>query len=575
MKKIVITALLTMIILTGCSGEEKQLPYENRELSNQGVISVAEERAPVFDEQSDLSDENVQSFLLELTDVESVDNPKPTSISVEIAGSKKNYKLIIRFEDQRKDYHYRLPNDIIKPLSLNNVYQPIDYSFYLKTQNKNNTFKYYKINLYEETIAEYQPIALWDRSFTPNWIYTGEQIQNFVVDDVKNKLVIINHDGGISGHHDHSYLSAIDKKTGKETWSVYAGYMGAQYAFGKKEKKVFVGVNIKNYSPHELHCIDHTTGRKIWTKKFETDDLIYNLVSVKDAVVVLLNNDGKYKLAAFRESDGKELWQKNLINDQVYIGTRNMNRLILYNEKGITAYDVKNMKQKWHIDANLWIKESYSLNHPGTIEATDPLSYQAQVKSNVNWFATKDGFIQVNMDNGKILYTLSAPNSRLLLLDKDHVVVTKYPVKNDSEANLRSDSYEVVNIKSNKVLFSDKGHFYGGILDKNNFVHIKGNTIQSIERKTGKLLWKTYFQSINDRFNDTGLLKPVVVKNLLIIPQRDHLMVFNKSTGETLYQVIDYLLPESTLSSHKVYKIYYDNKRLYISRMNHQLEALR
>ncbi len=391
MKKVFIL-LLTMMILTGCSGGNKELPYENRQLSNQGVISVLDERAPVFDTLSDTSDKNDKTFSLELTDVESIDNPSPVGVLVEITGSRKNYKLILRFKDQRKDLHYRLPDDIIKPLSLNYVYKPIDYPLYLKTQNKNNTIKYYKINLHDETIAEYQPVALWDRSFKPDWVYTGEEIQNFVVDEVKNKLVIINHDGEISGHHDHSYLSAINKENGKEIWSVYAGYMGSKYAFGKKEKHIFVGVNLKDFSPHELYCIDHKTGRKIWTKKIEAEDIIYNLVTVKDAVVVLLNHDGKYKLAAFRESDGKQMWQKNLGNDQAYMDSRNMNRLIIYIENGITGYDVKNMKQKWHIDINLWIKENYSLNHPGTIDFTDPISYQKQAKSNLKWFATQEGF---------------------------------------------------------------------------------------------------------------------------------------------------------------------------------------
>lgn len=575
MKKVFVIISLALIILTGCSGQEEELPFENRQLANLGVISVTDERAPVFDVTKESLRKDNKSFILELTDVESVDNTTPVPATVEITGTKKNFELILHFEDQRKDLHYRLPDDMIKPISLNKVYDPVDFPLYLITESKNKTVKYYKINLVDETIAEYQPVAIWDDSFRPSWIYEGEQVQNYVVDDVGNRLLILNHDGGISGYHDHSYLTAIDKKTGKEIWSVYAGYMGAQYTFNKKEKYVFVGVNVKYSAPSELYCIDHKTGHTLWSKKFDEKDLIEGLVSVKNTVVVLFNVNDRYKMEAYRESDGKKLWQRTLQDDQVLLDTRNMNRLILYNRNGITAYNVKNMKQKWYLDQKLQVKSDSSFSHPGTVVTPDPITYQKKARSEEKWFAAKDGFIKVNINKGKVLQTLSAPDSRLLLLDNEYGVIMKYPSKDDSEANTVSTSYEVINLKENKVIYRDKGHYSGGVLDRKQFIHIRDNTVQKVDLKTGKILWKTYLESTYDPFEDTKMLKPVAYKNLLIIPQKDHMMVFNKTSGEILYQVADYLLPESPLSSHKIYKVYYDGRRLFISRMNHRLVSIR
>ena len=122
----------------------------------------------------------------------------------------------------------------------------------------------------------------WDETFKKQWIYEGKEIQNYIADIAGNALIIINHDGGISGHHSHSYLAAINKETGKEIWSVYAGYLGSQYSFSKDFSKIFVAANISDFSPHMLYCIDQEKGSILWEKTIQSDDRITGIASVKE-----------------------------------------------------------------------------------------------------------------------------------------------------------------------------------------------------------------------------------------------------------------------------------------------------
>lgn len=573
MKKFVLSILFVMLCLTGCTGGKTGELYEDRHLSRRGTIHITEESAPVFAKESDSSSERKDEFLLELQEEKSDlnNNVSPAIVTVKIEGTPRNYILNVQYPDNRKDLHYPLPGEILKTISLDSVWSSTGFPIYLKTQNKNNLIKYYKIDLTEETISEYRPVALWDRIFNPKWIYTGSENQNYITDEAGKALIVINHDGEISGHHSHSYLNAIHKRTGKEIWSVYAGYLNAQYAFNKNISKVFVGVNLADFSTHKLYCINHKNGKQLWEKEFSGEDRIFNIASVKNNVVVCLQNEDRYQIISYREADGKELWQRDIGSDRLYADTRNMNHVILTNEKGMTAYDVRSLKQKWYLEQELFTDKNIYNNYTGDVSVLDPILYAKQTKSNLKWFSTPKGFIQVNLDNGKIIKNISDTDNRLLLWDKDHVVV----VNNAHAVNLPSNAFYVYNLKTGKTVFTANGNFQGGVLDHNQFIYLNGEFIMCSDMKSGNQLWKTPFKASFDPFDNSGILKPVVYKNLLIIPQIDHLLVFNKTTGELLYQVIDYRLPVSPFPDHMAYKVYSDGRHLFVSRMNRTLEALR
>jgi outer membrane protein assembly factor BamB len=576
MKKFAFYILLIAILLTGCTDGGKELSYEERFLSNQGIIHVNEERAPVFDTDFETSDKDVAAFSLELKDYSSELANQEQTVSVFLDGGKNNYKLILQFPDDRKEIHYSLPQDILKPLSFNYMYDDMDFPLYLKTLNKGNIVKYYKVDLKKETIGEYKPIGLWSRILKTKWTYTGEEIQNYITDEAKNSLLVINHDGGISGHHSRSYLTAVDKKSGEEIWSVYAGYMGSTYTFNKNESKVFVGVNLAFQAPGYLYCIEHKTGTELWKIEIDPDDSLYSLVSVKDVLVACVQSkDEELKLFAYSEESGKKLWQRDLGQDKLYTDTRSMDFLVLYNERGITAYDVRTLKQKWHLDVKLAVNDSEYTDHTQTVAILDPIAYGKQKDSKQVWFALSNGFINVNIKNGKIRQTVTSSNSRLLLLDKKHAVIMKYKTDNAAASKLYTYAYELMDTEQNKVLFSGVGRLQGGIVRNNRWIAVIGNSVKCYDLKTRKEIWNTPLEIHFDSFDNSGLIKPVVYKNRVIIPQEDHLMVLSISTGELLYQVADYLLPASPFPNHKPYKAYSDGKTLYVSRLNRKLEALR
>ena len=126
------------------------------------------------------------------------------------------------------------------------------------------------------------------------------------------------------------------------------------------------------------------------------------------------------------------------------------------------------------MDVKLAVNDSEYTDHTQTVAIFDPIAYGKQKDSKQVWFALSNGFINVNIKNGKIRQTVTSSNSRLLLLDKKHAVIMKYKTDNAAASKLYTYAYELMDTEQNKYCLA--GRFALSIVRNNRWIAVIGNS---------------------------------------------------------------------------------------------------
>ncbi|TYQ14551.1 UNVERIFIED_CONTAM: putative pyrroloquinoline-quinone binding quinoprotein [Acetivibrio alkalicellulosi] len=419
-----------------------------------------------------------------------------------------NEKKLVRYKlpdeiEEIVDIYYTISWDLCEDLKEDVVYLLIAH----KKGEKNKS--YYRINLSKKEITEFLTLKKFTELFSLNWCFQGDVVSNRFDNRVDDVIIVKGTDERLSGHHDHDFLYGINRLTGEKIWSFYGGYEGTPYDISEDEKFVYALNSITGI----LSCIEIKTGNVVWDKSindnFETGNY-KGVISAKDYVVIT----GYGKTVAYCVYKRDLVWEKDYYNgfSEIY---KYKDLLVFSNGEGIKSINFFTGNTVWEV------KES------------GRRLYECTFKDNLIYADFNETIKAINMDSGKIVYTLSNESKYMVIFD----------------------------VVSKEDYFSDIAIIYNEY--QNSLIESNLKCIDKNENILWEMLYKGYI------FPHRGYAYPVRINNKLFIRMKESMVAIDVKSQKILYQISDYPIQNS------VPQIFEDGVYWFIRKYNGQLHCFK
>ncbi|WP_367670748.1 PQQ-binding-like beta-propeller repeat protein [Sodalis-like secondary symbiont of Drepanosiphum platanoidis] len=304
---------------------------------------------------------------------------------------------------------------------------------------------------------------------------------------------------------------------------------------------------------------------KIWDFKLKKNKNIFNINPIIDkSIIFIASKNGK--VYALNINNGKKIWKRDL---SIY------SNIFLKNIEHLSGGLSKN-KNKIYIgseNANL-----YSLNSQnGSIIWSSSVSGEVLstpiIKNGFIFVHTGNGMIQSLYEyNGLIKWTLNLDNSLFSLRkDCDPVIYNKNIIVGDNEGNLNS-----INIKTGKIIWKKKINIKNN--EKENNLYLQGikskpiiydniiyttscnGNIFALDAKSGKTIWHKNIGSLINMLLDNFCL--------YLVDKNDNIISININNGSIIWK--QNILINKNITSPILYKNYllFGDKKGYIYWIN-------
>ncbi len=168
----------------------------------------------------------------------------------------------------------------------------------------------------------------------------------------------------------HEVVVALDPATGNTVWEykypvTWAKDLDTRFGPGPNSTPLIVGDRVYTIGATvKLHCLDKTTGKKIWShdlvEEFGAPTMIYGYgaspTAYKDMIILPLGGEGQ-GVIAFKQADGSVAWKaQNFMPSwatPLIINVDGEDQVVVMMEKGGAGLDPNNGELKWMQDVHI------------------------------------------------------------------------------------------------------------------------------------------------------------------------------------------------------------------------------
>ncbi len=379
---------------------------------------------------------------------------------------------------------------------------------------------------------ENKQIVDWSEHLNFKWRFKGALPYQYLVGGTNNTLLVLGDDGGLSGYHEDSMLYGINRRTGEQQWSVYGESSPMSFFIDEEEATITVSTSIDKSPSVKKIALD--SGKILWEKHPESWNNYsgIKIAGTDDAVLVNLykysNQQLIGKLVALNELNGIVLWERGLEPGERLLNIqRPLKWAVVAGPKAIKALDFVTGKVIWRFQTNMETA-NFRDGFDRTMVVADPRIWGKQ-QANHYWFSTKDQFVLLDLDTGKVLDKIkNNRDQRIIVVNEDYIMI-HHIRGSSSQPDIHSILYS---LKTHKEVWESPWDIKAALFEDNSLYYLTGDRATKVNLANGKELWSIPYAT-------EFFKQPILVDSELIIPGKEVMTVLDSKTGNYLYQVKD------------------------------------
>lgn len=393
----------------------------------------------------------------------------------------------------------------------------------------------YRLDLAAGVLTRGQALVEWAAEYPPQWRFTGDLACNYLVGGNQDTLLVLGDDGAIGGFHESTYLYGVDRRTGRERWSVYGGFEPIQFSMDAGGKTVTVAVKPEGDRPPRVMRRELASGRVLWEKQPQEweDYYDFGVAGSGETAFLYLSGSGtspKGKLVALSGDDGRVLWEKELLAGQRLLASyRPLPMPILVGQDQIEGLDPRTGRPAWRLEVPV-NPDDPRANFARLRVIEDPRCWGGEKETDRYWFATADRFLLVDLKSGEVLHSLANNGNRVInVLDEDHLLVRDFAGPLFRQGLVTSGLYSLA---AGKVLWSRDDDIQSALLAGDRLYYTTGQRVAAVDLGKGEQAWSIPFAVPYAK-------QPMLLGTRLVVPGKKGIFVFDSRSGRFLHQVAD------------------------------------
>ncbi|WP_413375446.1 PQQ-binding-like beta-propeller repeat protein [Paenibacillus taichungensis] len=386
------------------------------------------------------------------------------------------------------------------------------------------------------------PITL---PWKPIWTNQGDINYTFLQAATDDVLLMKGDDGGFSGGYYEGSIYALNRHSGQKLWQINSGYGALQAYIDTNREAVTI---YTSYDPDKKEYVDRIRhlrmkdGEVTWEYTPQKQIRLKGITAAKNVLIVdkpAAEGSSNGRITVLNSVNGKTLWTRKLSTGYQLLNQSADDPYVLYWEQDqLVAADPQSGRTIWSLKSKRSTIEQL-VNDPyfDGVERLDPFA-PAQPE---RWMLQGHQWVLLNLNTGAQLANFPAREGQRFEVLNDGMLLIRENKKGDHYGEFSAFTTTLYDAKSGTKRWTLNDKIERGFVEEDQLYVIKNGYPAALAYDTGETRWNTQNTILSLRY-PTNQGSYVVIKDQLLLPMGEDLLVMDKNDGTLIGRVHDVVM---------------------------------